>query len=67
MLKGVKIIETIEDFLLEHPEIKVERNIEGKIIKFSFPKEVIYYSYAIVYNDITICYDYHGKSFYFST
>lgn len=67
MLKGVKIIETIDDFLKEHPELKVQRDTKGRIIRFIFPDDAKETSYIICFDKIYVSYTHHGRDISFST
>ena len=67
MIKGVKIRETFEDFLEEHPELKITRDEKGHIISIIFPKEATETSYTIVYGEVVeLYYKYEDQSFHFS-
>ena len=66
MIKGVKIRETFEDFLEEHPELKITKDKTGHIISIIFPKEATETSYTIVYGEVVrIYYKYKEQSISF--
>ncbi len=66
MIKAIKIQETFEDFLEEHPELEVIQNDKGHIISITFPKEAEKTSYTIVYGEVvSLYYEYKGSEFHF--
>ncbi len=66
MIKAVKIRETFEDFLKEHPELKITRDEKGNIISILFPNEATETSYTIVYGEVvSLYYLYQGNSIHF--
>ena len=65
MIKAVKIKETFEDFLEEHPELRVEKDSEGNIEHIIFPPEAEKTSYTILYGNISIYYIYQGETIRF--
>lgn len=65
MVEAVKIKESLYDFLRNHPEISVIRNVEGKIRYVFFPEEATQTSYTIVGDDVKIYYTYKGKNIRF--
>ncbi len=68
MIKAVRIRETFEDFLEEHPELEVVQNDKGHIISIIFPKDSEKTSYTIVYGEVaSLYYEYKGNAFYFSS
>ncbi len=67
MLKGIKIRETFQDFLEEHPELQVVRNSQGAITAIIFPPEAEQTSYSIVFDQISVHYHYQGKAIHFFT
>ena len=66
MIKAVKIHQTIDEFLEEHPELKVvERDTNGNIIALEFPSDATNTSFTNFYGIIKIYYNYHGESIMF--
>lgn len=66
MIKAERIEETLEDFELEHPEIKVIRDCLGKVIYITFPNEATETSYTILGEYVQIHYRYKGVYINFS-
>lgn len=64
-MNAIKIQETFEDFLEEHPELRVKRDSEGNIIRILFPPEAQKTSYTILYGNIFVYYIYKGQKIKF--
>lgn len=65
MIKAVKISETLDNFLENHPELTVVRNGMGKVVNICFPEEATQTSYTVVGDDVRIYYTYENKSIRF--
>lgn len=67
MQKPIKIGDDLETFLIEHPEVRIVRDFEGKIRAIYLPEDAEIFSLNISNNSLCdLCYLYNGKFNHFS-
>lgn len=66
MSKAIKIGETLQSFLNEHPEVKVIRSSNGRIRRVSFPEDATIVSLVILDNEVyDLEYIYNNELYHF--
>lgn len=65
MIKAVKIHETFDDFLEEHPELTPVRDSNGNVTQILFPISATKTSFTNVLGNIKVFYSYKGNDIRF--
>ncbi len=63
-LKAVKIKQSLFEFVEDHPELIISTDANGNLIVI-FPEDAENTSYTNFLGNISICYNYHGRSIKF--
>lgn len=67
MSKAIKIGETLDSFLIEHPEVKIIRSSNGKIRRVCIPEDATITSLIILDNEVCdLAYIYNDEFYHFS-